>query len=91
MAKFSWGKVIERFVYDFDGKEVEVIKYYPDKFIDGHHAKGEYESRPAFHIDSLNASAYTLDEIIITWIAKERLGLNQHTLVSGICRALCIE
>ena len=91
MSKFVWGKVIDRFVYDFDGESVEVVKYYPDKFVNGSKVNGEYEDRPAFHIGDLHTSAYTLDEMIITWIANKRLGLNQHTLVGGICRALCIE
>lgn len=91
MPAFTWGKILEIFEYDFDGKTVEVVKYLPHKFVDGQRVRGEYEDAPLFHIEELREAAATLDAILISWIARQRLGLNQHALVAGICRALDIS
>ena len=88
MKAFAWGRVIETFVYDFDGKTVEVVKYFPNKHDNGFFVKGEFEDETAYHIDELHESASSLDYILIAWIARQRLGLNQHALVGGIARAL---
>jgi hypothetical protein len=29
--KFPWGKVMDKFEYDFDGRTMEVVKYHPWK------------------------------------------------------------
>lgn len=86
--KFPWGRVIKRFQYDFDGKAVEVVKFYPTKFKNGIGVRGEYTETPKYHIEELSESANSLDYILVAWIARQRLGLNQHALVAGICRAL---
>lgn len=91
MRNFSWGKVLERFEYDFDGEQVEVVKYLPTKFVDGSAVRGEWESEPMFHIAALHQSFSSLDAALIASIANKRLGLNQYALVAGVCRALGIE
>ncbi|UCV00264.1 hypothetical protein [Acidovorax radicis] len=91
MSKFPWGKVLERFEYDFDGQQVEVVKYLATKFVNGSAVRGEWEDVPSYHIEELSESARSLDYILIAWIARKRIGLNQHALISGICRALCVE
>lgn len=87
MSKFTWGKVTEYFTYDFDGDKVEVVKYYAKEYKDGHYT-GEYETIPSYHIEELHESAHSLQYILISWIANKNLGLNQHALVAGVCRAL---
>lgn len=82
MNKFAWGKVIERFDYDFDGDKVEVVKYYPST---------RNDNVPHFHIEELHESSDSLQYMLIAYIARKNLGLNQHSLVSGICRALEVK
>ena len=89
MSKFPWGKVIEIFVYDFDGEEVEVVKYNPYKEF-GRSSK-EFSEDVEYHIEDLHESAHSLQYILISWMAKKNLGLNQHSLVAGICRALEVK
>lgn len=84
-AKFPWGKVIDYLQLDLDGDKVEVIKYYA-KICN----KQEWESEPSYHIEELHASYNNVQSAIIGYIAYKSLGLNQHALISGICRALCI-
>lgn len=88
-CRFPWGKVLERFSYDFDGSTMDVVKFHPWK-ADGCIVKtGEPDtSRVHYHCEELQSSYGELDALLICWIAKKRLGINQHVLVSGVCRAL---
>lgn len=90
--KFPWGHVIERFEYDFDGKTLDVVKYHPWK-VDGCNIRtGDPETGSvSFHCSALSESWGSLDALLISWIARRRLGINEHALVGGICRALKIE
>lgn len=81
MDKFVWGKVIDQFSYDFDGKVLEVTKYHPKN----------YPTSILYHCEEMHSSHHELDALVISWIAHKRLGLNQHNLVSGLCRALEIK
>lgn len=90
MGNFTWGKVIDRFEYDFDGAKVEVVKYFGREFINGH-PTGNYETTPSYHIEELHESARSLQYMLIAYIARKNLGNNQHTLVAGICKALDIR
>lgn len=87
MGRFVWGKVIERFEYDFDGDVVEVIKYFGTKYVNGHGTK-DYEDVPSYHIEEISESSDSLQSIIIAYFAYKNLGLNQRALVAGVCRAL---
>lgn len=78
MSKFAWGTVIDRFEYDFDGVKMEVTKYHPR----------DDKNAILFHCEQLSEATETLFELVIAFIARKNLGLNQHALVSGICRAL---
>lgn len=89
MSAFSWGKVVDKFDFDMDGVPLLVIKYHPTKYINGQGVRGEYEDHVLFHCVELHSSYLSLDSLLIAWIAHRRLGLNQHHLVDGICRALC--
>jgi hypothetical protein len=88
MTKFPWGRVIERFDYDFDGEKVEVVKYFPKK---ANHLNMGFEDAPQYHIEDLHESSNSLQYILISWIARKNLGLNQHALVAGVCRALDVK
>lgn len=93
MGKFSWGRVLERFEYDFDGEVMSVTKYHPWKLAeDGFTCTREpNEAEVMYHCEELRESCDTLYALLISWIAHKRLGQNQHALVSGICRALAVE
>jgi hypothetical protein len=84
MNKFPWGKVIDRFQYDFDGDAIEVVKYIGT-------FQGVTETKPSFHIEELHASYNSVQAAIIAYFAYKNLGLNQHVLVSGVCRALEVK
>lgn len=86
---FTWGEVIQRFHYDFDGKPLDVVKYHP--WVSKNHRihTGEPDrSRTEYHCEEMRSSYLSLDALIVAWIAYKRLGLNQHMLVDGLCRAL---
>jgi len=88
MTKFPWGKVIGILQIDLDGDKLEVVKYYANF---GASTINKHCTEPSFHIEELHASYSTVQAAIIGYIAYKSLGLNQHTLVSGICRALDIK
>ena len=85
MSKFPWGKVIDRLQLDLDGDKLEVVKYYPSKAL---HLNGGYETYVNYHVEELHSSYNNVQSAVIAYIAYKSLGNNQHTLVSGICRAL---
>jgi hypothetical protein len=78
MSRFTWGKVIDRFEYDFDGVKMEVTKYRP---------RNE-EDNILYFCNELNESSDKLFELVISFMARRKLGHNQHALVAGISRAL---
>ena len=90
VKRFPWGKVIKMFEYDFDGDTVEITKYHPWKR-EGCFAKEPDESKVEFHCEELRQSSTSIQGIIISWIAKKNLGLNQASLVAGACRALGVK
>ena len=84
--RFVWGEVIACFSYDFDGPVCEVVKYHP------HNAKRTIDRSVAlYHHDGLHQSFHSLHALLIAWIAYRHLGLNQHALVAGLCKALDIN
>jgi hypothetical protein len=92
---FTWGQVIDIFDYDFDGKKFKVVKYHPWKERKGSSTLGNTPDFPDldviyFHNDELHQSEPNLDSLLLAWIARKNMGLNQHTLVAGIARALCV-
>lgn len=78
---FPWGKVIDRFVFDFDGTVFEVTKY-ESKMKDG---------AIEYHCEELRQSSSSLFNLLISWITYKQLGLNNGSLVCGICKALDIK
>ena len=87
--RFSWGHVLDRFEYDFDGRTMEVIKYHSWKKDKGTLIVGDAdESVIHYHCEELNESTESLEYLVILWIARQSLGQNQHALVRGIAKAL---
>ena len=86
MYKFPWGKVIDYITIDLDSDKIEVVKFFPKVM-----NKQEWEDVPQYHCEKLHASYSTIQALVICWIAYKNLGNNQHTLVSGICRALEVK
>lgn len=87
--RFPWGKVLDYFSYDFDGTVMEVVKFHPWKSDDCHVRTGDPDDTQVhYHCEELHASFDTLDALLICWIAQKRLGMNQHALVTGVCKAL---
>ena len=92
MKKFVWGKKIDCFSYNFDGRTMDVVKFHPWKMDGITVLSGQPdETEVRYHCEELHESAKTLHALVIAWIVRMRLGLNQHALVAGICRALGIH
>lgn len=90
--RFPWGQVIDRFEYDFDGKKMELTKFHPWVSEKGHVRTGEPNMEEIqYHCDELSESAHSVEYMLLSWIARQKLGLNQHMLVAGIARALEIK
>jgi hypothetical protein len=90
--KFPWGKVRDKFEYDFDGRTMEVIKFHPWKTKGSTVLTGEPNLEEVnYSVDEIHQSFYTIDAAILAWIAYKNLGLNQYALVDGVCRALGIN
>ncbi len=91
MDKFTWGKVIDKFSYDFDGNLMEVVKYHPWIVKNGHVKTGNPDfNKIEYHCADIHESSSNLYYLIISWIANKNLGLNQDSLVIGIAKALGI-
>lgn len=88
MSRFTWGKVIDRFEYDFDGVTMEVTKYHPRKSVGVTVTQEIDESKVEYHCEELREAANSVFELLISFIARKKLGYNQHALVAGVCRAL---
>lgn len=78
MNNFWLGKVVDSFLYNFDGDKVEVVKC-----IDS--------NKTLYYCENFKGSFYSLDALLISWIARKHLGLNQHALTAGICKALNVK
>ena len=85
MGKFVWGKVIDRYDYDFEnGYVFEVTKYNPYK---PNSREIDYDLIQ-FHCEETHEYSDNLMHLLISWIVIKQLGYNQEALTAGICRAL---
>jgi len=90
--RFVWGKVVDRFDFDFDGERLEVVKFNPWKRAGATVLSGQpNEEEVNFHCEQIRESFLSFDALLIGWIVHRRLGQNQGALSSGICRALNID
>jgi len=88
MSRFTWGRVIETFVYDFDGVEVSIIKFYPWVYENGRNTNKFDPKKVEYHCEEINQSADSLITILIAWMVEHQLGRNQGALTQGIARML---
>lgn len=86
--RFPWGRVIEVFHYDFEGKVLEVVKYHPWIYKDCASTNKADESKVSYSCEEMSTSSGSLFEAVIRWMAYKQLGCNESLLASGICRAL---
>jgi hypothetical protein len=92
MSKFTWGKIIDRFDYDFDGTILNVIKYHPWEPYDCRvRIRVCDANKIQYHCEELNEAHESIDSLLVSWMVRKNLGHNQWALVSGICRALDIK
>jgi hypothetical protein len=92
MKNFWLGKIVDSFHYDFDGDEVEVLKYHPSNRHKLNSTILKYDSNQTlYHCENLKESFYSLESLLISWIARKHLGQNQYALTTGICKALNIK
>lgn len=93
MAKFTWGKVIEVFDYNLDGAKIEITKFHPWKRGDnGSVLTGEPDlGVVTFDCGELAEQSNKIEYLLLSWIARKNLGLNQHNLVAGVARALGVS
>ena len=89
MAKFSWGRVIAQFDYDFDGSTMKVVKFHPWKTEGCTVLTGNPdETLTYYHCEELHESSDSLQYMLLSWIAHKNLGLNQRALVHGVAKAM---
>ncbi len=91
MNEFPWGKIIEKFDYNFEGKKVQIIKYYP--WITNKHLVKKRSvdfEHVLYHCPLIHESFSSLYAALIGWIVYDNLGLNQYALTLGICKAMNI-
>lgn len=88
---FTWGEVIERFNLNMDGTNLSIVKYHPWT------RKGiiVQTGYPAFdetlyHVEELSESFPVFELAVIAWIARQKVGIGQFGLVTGIGKALNI-
>jgi hypothetical protein len=88
---FTWGQVIRRIQVDMDDTQIEVVKFHPWE-VNGTVLVGSPDlSKIEYHIEDMSMSFNSMQSLMIAWIANRNLGLNQHALVAGVCRALDID
>jgi hypothetical protein len=84
--------MISVFNYDFDREQMEVTKYHPWKVEGSNVLVGTVDEKIVlFHCEALHESADSLEYLLISWIARKNLGINQSSLVDGCCRALGVK
>lgn len=89
--RFPWGKVIDRFTFDFDGEVFDVTKYNPWISRGSSYVIRTPSDEIEYHCEELHQSAGSLMALLIHWIAFKRMGSNNGSLAEGVCRALCVE
>ena len=84
-----WGETIGTFDLDFDGARCVIVKYHPwiskrgKVYID----KPD-KTRVLFYNTETSWSDRSMQASVLRWMTRKNLGLNQHALVEGVCKAL---
>ena len=90
MTRFPWGKIIDKFSYDLDGKFLGVTKYHPWEQKGSESTKKPDYTQIFYHCEALHESFKSIQTLVIAWIVRDNLGLNQQALVAGVAKALNI-
>ena len=89
MPKFPWGKVVDRFDYDFEGQPFEAIKYHPRIYINGTGTDQVDSNSILYHCPQIGTSSGSLFELLICWLAVQSLSSTEALYVApAISRAL---
>lgn len=89
MAKFPWGKVVDRFDYDFEGQPFEVIKYHPRIYINGLGTDLVDTNSISYHCPQIRTCSDSLFELLICWLAAQSLSSTEALYVApAVSRAL---
>ena len=89
MAKFPWGKVVDRFDYDFEGQPFEVIKYHPRIYINGLGTDQVDTSSISYHCHQISTCSDSLFELLVYWLAAQSLSSTEALYVApAVSRAL---
>ncbi len=90
MDKFTWGRVMCHYEYDFDGQVMRVVKYHPWKCDGCNVLTGQPDLESVqFSCKELHQSCDSLQYLLISWMAYKNLGFgNNDGIVGGIARAL---
>jgi len=91
MKKFSWGKVLDCFEYDFDGDMLSVTKYHPFKYENNCAINGQFSDEINYHVEEMHESFNSMHSMLIAWVTYKNLGYNNGALAAGKCRALEIK
>lgn len=90
--KFPWGEVIRTINLDLDGEVVTIVKYHPWKSHKSTILVGDADlTKVLYHNDDISWSHSSIKESLIYWLTHASLGLNNHSLAAGICRALSLN
>ncbi len=89
-SRFSLGKIVAAFDYDFDGQIITIIKYNPRIADEVSHRllKEVNENEFLYSLEMYSESFPTLEHAIIGYFAYKNLGRNQSGLVYGLAKAL---
>jgi hypothetical protein len=89
MPKFPWGKVVDRFDYDFEGQSFEVIKYHPRIYINGTGTDQVDTDSISYHCPQIRTCSYSLFELLVCWLATQSLSSTEALYVApAVSRAL---
>lgn len=77
MKKFPWGRIINTFVYDFDGTEATIIKFYPWVYENGRITQKFDPKTVEYYCEEINESSDSLMTMIIAWMVRYQLWHNQ--------------
>ena len=90
--KFPWGKVIDYLNIDLDGSIIEITKFHPFKSSGSGAVSGDIDYEEVlYHSEELHESWSSIYGLLISKIAHDNLGVNERSLVYGVCRALEIK
>lgn len=90
MSSFPWGRVIDTFEVRLDNTTHTITKYHPRKTVSGRVLRQIDTDTTMYHCEDINQASQSLEHLYLTIMAENNLGLNQHSLVRGLARALGI-